>query len=715
VRLCAWLLCIAAPLTPAERGRVSFVRDIVPILTKSGCATSSCHGSIRGQAGFKLSLFGYEPESDFEAITKGADGARINGAEPEKSLVLVKPTYQQQHGGGERFKRGSLEYNAILAWIREGAPFDSPGSPRIKTLQVKPEEVMLTGVGTLRNLVVTATYTDGATEDMSRKVQYTPQDPTVVEVSPGGAVKALRVGETSIMVRTLGKAVATRIAVIKRPPGPDYPTVERSNFIDDLVFARLKKLNIRPSGLTTDAEFLRRVYVDTTGLLPSEEETLSFLTSADPQKRAKLIDRLTLRPEFAELWATRFADLFRLGGFVGNKAAREMFGYIRQSIIEDKPYNKFATEFLTASGGVNSNPTAGFYMLTVDFQPEQIATTVSQVFLATRLECARCHNHPWEKWTQDDFWSFAAFFGRMDTKFGPMEEQVLLKDKLELIHPKTKKPVPPKYLDGPEEVEKPDEDIREKLAAWVTAPENPWFARGIVNRVWKHYLSRGIVEPVDDFRVTNPPSNPALLDALAKDFVQHGFSLRRLSRTILNSRVYQLSSEFNDSNRNDSRNFASYYPRRLMAEALLDSISALTGTPEQYRGQKPGTRAMMIPAGGNNMFLTTFGRANFRDTICEREDQPAMSQAMHLISGDTLQKKLTAKNGAIERILQDQYLSDEDGVRRIFYSALVRPPEDAEMAMALKPIREKGKARRREAFEDLLWAIFNSKEFLYNH
>ncbi len=711
----ALALLIPTLALPAERGRLSFVRDIVPILTKSGCAGSTCHGSIRGQAGFKLSLFGYEPETDFDAITKAADGHRIDRAKPENSLVLMKPSFRKPHGGGERFKPGSLEYNAILQWIREGAQFDSPGSPRIQSIRVSPDSVTLAGLGKTFKLSVIATYSDGEKEDVSRKVQYTPQDETVAEVSPAGEVKAMRTGETPVMIRTLGKAVAVTVAVVDTRAKAPMPALQPNNFIDEKVFAKLRRLNIRPSNLSTDAEFLRRVYLDTTGVLPTIEETLAYTSTTDPRKRSKLIDRLLLRPEHAELWATRLADLLRLGAGVGPKPSRDMYAYLRQSVLDDKPYNQLATEIITSSGNVARNPLASFYRTGEVADPAEIATAVSQVFLSTRLECARCHNHPWEKWTQDDFWAFASFFGRLEFKSTIGEPLVSFNDKSEVIHPRTKKPASPKYLDGPQETEGPDEDIREKLAAWITASTNPWFARGLVNRVWKHYMGRGIVEPIDDFRVTNPPTNPALLDALAADFIAHGYSLRHLSSVILNSRTYQLSSVFNDSNHQDTRNYASYYPKRLLAEELMDGLSQVAEDREVYPGQKPGTRAINIPAFSENYFLQTFGRTMQREKICERDDTPAMTQAMHLISGDTLQKKLTAKNGVLDRALQDPYLTDQAIVERLYFSSLVRPPSERELEIALQPIREKGKTARKAAFEDLLWALFNSKEFLYNH
>ncbi len=718
IRVSTLMFAAALAAFAGEKPKLSFVNDIVPIFTKAGCANSNCHGSIRGQAGFKLSLFGYEPDLDYDAITKQENGRRINRAEPEKSLILLKPTFSIPHGGGERFKVGSLEYEAILDWIREGATYDSAGSPRLKTLTVTPEEITLIGIGTTHQLKATGTYTDGSAEDLTRKVQYTANDESVVEVSPLGEIKTRRAGETAIMVRTLGKAIAARIAVVEKPPMANYPDVPGNNFIDELVFAKLKRMNIVPSELSSDQEFLRRVYLDATGMLPTLEETKQFLDSKDPDKRAKLIDELIDRPEFAEVWATRFADLFRTGLLdQGYKGGRLMYNWLRKSVMEDKPYNQFATELLTASGQLKFNATANFYYVTEFSEPENLATNVSQVFLGVRLECARCHNHPWEKWTQDDFWGFAAFFGRMGIKdtYENDESQVLLKVKGEVIHPKTKQAVLPKYLDGPTETEQPDEDIREKLAAWITSPENPWFPRAIMNRMVKHYLGRGLVEPVDDFRVTNPPTNQALLDALAKNFVENGYHLKRTARLIMNSRVYQLSSEPNETNRGDQINYSRYYVKRLMAEQLADSITEVTGVPEKYAGYMLGTRAMAIPQGAPSYFLATFGRMKAREVICERDSQPDMAQAMHLISGETLVRQTMAKGGNLDRWMADATLSNEDIVKRVFLAALVREPDRREIEVALLPLQTHGEAARREAFEDVLWTIFNSKEFLFNH
>jgi len=722
VRNVIFVLVVAVPLTaaPAEKPKLSFVKDIVPIFTKSGCANSNCHGSIRGQAGFKLSLFGYEPDLDYEAIVKAQDGRRINRTDPAKSLILMKPTFSTPHGGGERFKVGSLEYEAILDWLKDGATYDSAGSPRLKTIRVIPEEVTLVGLKSKQQLSVSGTYTDGSTEDLTRKVQYSANDESVLDVSPNGEISAKRAGETAIMVRTLGKAVAARIAVIETPPMRDYPEVPRNNFIDELVFSKLKRVNVVPSQLSSDREFVRRVYLDTIGLLPTLDESARFIESTDPQKRAKRIDELMERPEFAEVWATRFGDLLRVGLYdQRSKGGRLMYSWLRKAMMEDKPYNQFATELITASGNLYFNPASNFYYITEFSEPDNIATNVSQVFLGLRLECSRCHNHPWEKWTQEDFWGFAAFFGRMGVKdtYENDESEITLKPAGEVVSPKTKKRVEAKYLDGPTETEGLDEDIRIKLAKWITAPENPWFARAIVNRVFKHYMGRGIVEPLDDFRVTNPPTNEALLDALAKDFVAHGYHLKHTIRMILNSRAYQLSSVPNETNRADTLNYSRYYVRRLLAEELIDSMAEVTGVTENFPGYMPGTRAMTIPQGAPTYFLQTFGRLKAREVICERDNSSDVAQAMHLISGQTIQNQITGRDGTLDRWLADKSQTDEEITRRLFMATLVHPPTERETAHVIAAIQSGGGSAnaRRQAFEDVLWTIFNSKAFIFNH
>ncbi len=692
-------------LAAHEEPKLSFVKDVVPIFTMAGCAGSNCHGSIRGQNGFKLSLFGYEPDLDFKAI-----GPRIDRDHPEQSLILQKPTFQKPHGGGVRFAVGSLQYRTILDWIKGGASYDSAGSPRIATLTVYPAEVTLQGEGGKQQLIATATYTDGTRRDVTHLVAYSSNNPDTVQVSADGKIEGIKSGETAVMVRTLGQAVAAKIYVPQPPLAQAFPNVARNNYIDEWVFSKLKRLNIEPSGLSNDEHFLRRVYLDTIGLLPAQTEAEQFLNSKEPDKRAKLIDSLLQRPEFSEFWALRYTELFRAGTReAGPKGARIIYEWVKQSFQENKPYDKLVTELLLSQGAHLFGPgPSSFYNVSFDSNAPDHATNVSQLFLGTRLECAKCHNHPWERWTQEDFYGFAAFFARVKIKeiHDDDENEHYYAEEGEVINPKTNKAAAPKYLDGAVEPDEQDKDVRVNLAKWMTAPENPFFSRAIVNRVWKIYLGRGLVEDVDDFRVTNPPTNPGLLDAMAKDLSSHGYDLRRLIRTILNSRTYQLSAEPTGSNRNDAINYSRYYMKRMIAEQMLDTIVEVTGIPEKFRGFPPGTRAMEVYSAqpGINYMLGAFGRPN-RETICERDSVPDIVQVLHLISGDTINKR-------VEQWKPDPALNDEQQLSRIYLSSLARRPTAEEKSRIGTALASRDK---RQVFQDLLWAILNSDEFMYNH
>jgi hypothetical protein len=699
----------------AKRPGVSFINDVSPIFTMGGCAGANCHGSIRGQRGFKLSLFGYEPKLDYEAVAD-AKAKRIDLKQPEKSLILTKPTAATPHGGGFRFAPGSLQYRTILEWLQQGAPYDPGDTPRIKSLAVYPEERLLTAVGQTQQLIAIARYSDGSVRDVTRLVQYTSNEPDTVQVDATGKVKALQPGETAVMVRTMGQAVASRILVASGRTAADYPGITSNNYVDDHIFRKLRRMNIRPSALSTDEYFLRRVYLDTAGLLPTVDETRAFLTSKDPKKRSRLIDDLLTRRESAELWALKFTELFRAGTReAGSKGAKIVYDYIRDSMQQNKPYDRLVRELILSQGshsfphssisGLKQSPTS-FYNISFDSNAPDHATNISQLFLGVRLECAKCHNHPWEKWTQDDFYGFAAFFARVGIKevYENDENATQYMEEGFVEHPKTKQRVDAKFLDGGVVRDEQDIDIRENLVDWMASPRNPFFARTIVNRVWKHFMGRGFVEEVDDFRVTNPPSHPALLDALAKDFIDHKFDLRHLMRTILNSRAYQLSAEPNDSNRGDTRNYSHFQMRRLIAEVMLDAMSQATGAQEKFAGYPPETRATQVYGGGGGYMLASFGRLN-RDIICERDSQPDMAQTMHLISGNTVQKKIAAAK-------IDLALSDDELIERIYRSSLVRGPSEEERAAIRDQI---AKGDRKAVYQDLLWAILNSKEFMYQH
>lgn len=686
--------------------RRSFVNDVAPVFTMGGCTGANCHGSIRGQRGFKLSLFGYEPEFDFAAIA-----TRIDRSTPERSLILRKATAQETHGGGFRFAAESMEYRAIVDWIRDGAQFDSKDTPRMVELRAYPKEQIVGRGAAPRQIVAVAYYSDGTVRDAMHMVQFSSNNPDVVRVDSKGLASALEIGETAVMVRTLGHAAAARI-LVNDPAGRLVAArTPRFNFIDEHVFAKLERLGIQPSALSTDEEFLRRAYLDVTGTLPDEEAARAFLASKAPQKRTKLIDDLLARPEFAELWALKFAELTRAGTReAGAKGGRIVYEWFRRAIAENRGYDRIVTDLLLSQGAhLFGKGPSSFYNISFDSNAADHATNISQIFLGVRIECAKCHNHPWEKWTQDDFYGFAAFFARVAVKevYENDENATVYNEEGEVIHPKTKQKVTPKYLDGITEPERQDADIREALAKWMTRPENPFFARAFVNRVWKHYMGRGLVEDVDDFRITNPPTNPALLDAMTADFAKSGYDIRRLIRRILNSRTYQLSASPNDSNRRDAINYSRYSMRRLMAETLTDAIAQATGVPDKFPGYPPGTRAMQVYSGSSYM-LSTFGRLN-RDIICERDTQPDIVQTMHLISGDSIQKKLTAPNGIAARWAA---LPEEEIVDSMFLRTLSRFPTAKERETVARTLKD---GEKKAVIQDTLWAILNSKEFLYNH
>ncbi len=707
----------------ALKRKLSFTRDIAPILTMGGCTGSNCHGSFHGKADFKLSLFGYEPPLDYEAITKASNGRRVNREKPEESLVLLKPTFTIPHGGGLRFQAGSLEYDALLEWIKSGTPYESETSPSLATLEVFPAKRILTGLDQKQQLVVRAIYSNGISEDVTQKVQYTATDPAVVVVSKSGEVTSHSAGETAVMIRTLGQAIVSHLTVVEKPPLPNYPKIASNNTIDELVFRKLKRLNVIPSDLSSDSDFVRRVYLDVVGVTPTEEEVEVFLSSRAPDKRQSLIDQLLERPEYADVWTNKFDDMFRVGfNDSGVKGGRQYHQFILDFLRKNRPYDDFAHELLTSGGSHFWNGPANFYFIAINVPAEDLAVHVSQTMLGVRLECARCHNHPFEKWTMDDFYGFSSFFKRVAMKevYSGDEDAIVIKDKGEVRHPKTKQLMFPKLLDGPILQESPDEDIRERLAEWITSPKNPWFARAIVNRIWKAYMGRGIVEPVDDFRITNPPSNPELLDALAKDFCDHYFDFKHIVRTVLNSRTYQLSSATNATNKTDNLNYSHYYVKQLSAEQMIDSIVQVTGVPEKFPGNPPEVRAMTIPVRAPTYFLKTFGRIDDRMQICERNNQPDMAQSMHMISGDTIQSKIRSKRSDLAKWLADPALSDHQIVSRIFLRALARDPEPEELSkfleLAASASRTTDPAKaRREVFQDLMWAVLNSGEFMFDH
>ena len=731
----------------------SFARDIGGILTKRGCNDSSCHGGVKGKGGFKLSLNALYARDDYQWIVEGGTFQvltteagekipRINLKEPEKSLLLMKATMGVSHGGGQPLRPNSADYETILNWVRNGVPYGEEGDKegvRVVRVEVEPREVVLAPEGKHR-LLVTAHLSNGQQEDISDQVLYASNNSEVVKVDEQGQVAAVRTGETSVMVRAAGFATSTSVGVIGKPIAR-YPKVPHNNFIDDYVFAKLKKFNIIPSKLSGDNEFLRRLCLDLTGVLPPPERVREFAASKDRRKRQKVVEVLLNTPEFIDYWTFRFADVFRVGRYknqIDPRSAHNYWKWIRASIAANKPYDQIARERIAAQGYGGAAP--HYFPAGEERNPEQKMGEQVRVFLGRRFDCAQCHNHPFETWSQDQFWGLTAFFGRMNAvKFGPQDYNlhgsVLYDDpagqevdygqtgKSKFVtHPRTKAVVQPTFLDGQQLPESERADLRSELAEWMTS--HPYFAEAAVNRTWGYFFGRGIVDPVDDFRSTNPPTHPDLLKALAKDFRERGHDLKHLMRTIVNSRTYQLSSVPNETNADDRINYSHFIPRRLDAEVLLDAISAATGVPETLRrfatdfsslpgALPPGSRAInvvetdMLPS----RFLEVYGRPN-RMAVPERRNESNMQQALHMLAGDTYTGKLSKEGGRMDRLLKSG-ASDGKIIEELYLAALSRLPSDAEQKELQQRIS--ASASRPEAIRSIAWALISSREFVTNH
>lgn len=702
---------------------VSFATDIVSILTLKGCNGSACHGSPAGQAGFKLSLFGYDIGADHDAIVGGRDGQRVDLENPEQSLLLRKPTFQETHGGGRLMERDSEEYETILSWLRQGAPFGSRGA-RLERLELYPSERVLVGSGAEQRMVAVGRLSDGSTRDMTREVRYFSGDSGIAEIAPNGTLAAASRGLVTVTARAMGKVATSQIGVVDAVAGPDYPAYETGNFIDEAVFAKLRQMNVRPSAPTSDQEFVRRVYLDSIGLLPEPHEVRSFLQDSRADKRSRLIDRLLERPEHASHWTVRFEDWFRNCQLHSQGRSMGVFkDWVRDWLADDRPYDEFARELLTSTGDTMLNPAANFWHPATDFMLKEfsvtkVTPTVSRLFLGVRMECAECHNHPLENYTQDDFYGLAAFFARLRVKhgYGAYRRTWYVDEEGEVEHPATKRQVPPKFLGGPAPDIPNGLDRRDVLADWIVSAENPYFARATVNRVWHQYFGTGIVEPYDDFRSTNQPSNPQLLDRLAEFFVRNGYRLKPLHRAILNSRTYQLSSGANDPSPLRSALFGSYQPRRLSAEVLLDILGQVTGVPHPFDGYPEGTSAkdIYVPD-GPDYFLVAFGLPR-RDILKDRVPEPTLSQALHLMNGATVRDKVGAEGNILGDLL-GQGIADGQVVAALYERAYARRPSQREqdrIARFAAAERAAGRSRRR-AFENVLWAVLNSEEFQLNH
>ncbi len=687
--------------------RLDFSTRILPILTKSGCNAGACHGAAVGQGGLKLSLLGYDPAQDYANLTRELGGRRVDVEAPVNSLFLRKATGQLDHEGGRRIKRDSDAQRTLLAWIAAGVPF-GPADLRVTKIKVEPSDTLLPGIEQTVQLRVTADLSDGRSEDVTALALYSANDDAIAGVTATGLITTHDRGLTSIMVRYSGQAVAARIAVPFGDTAIAANDFTPRNFIDERVLAELQRLRLPPSPLSDDAEFFRRVHLDLIGRLPEPEEVRRFLSEpASDTKRQRTIVSLLASAAFVDFWTMKFGDWLLISGKSGSEqATRAYHEWVRGQLARNRPLDQFVRDLLLAQGEFTQSGPANFFALAND--PRDLGEHVSSMFLGTHIACARCHAHPADRWTQEDYHAFAAYFARLAKQGGVLR----ISASGEVEHPKTQKPVAPRPLGSLPAPPHGDADRRIELAAWLTAPDNLLFARNVVNRIWKHLLGRGLVDPVDDLRPTNPASNPALLDALATQFAQHGFDLRWLVGEIASSRTYQLTSRTTPANRRDDRLFSHAYLKPLPAQVLADVVAQATGVPDKFPGQSDGTRAVQLAGAGTASYaLDVLGRCT-RERSCETPGRAGggLAQALHLINGSTINDKL--HGGTLPRLLGSG-LSSHDLVDELYLRALSRPATGAEQE-AWAPLLTSAGDRARIA-EDLFWALLNSREFAFNH
>ena len=699
----------------ATRGP-SFVRDVMPVLNKVGCTSGPCHGAAKGKNGFKLSLRGYDPEFDYKALLHDLSGRRFNRADPARSLMLSKPAQQVAHGGGLRLEAGSRYYNTILDWISSNVPFGDPAKDAVAELEILPSEIFMHSPGREHSVVV-ARYADGGTRDVTDEAPIASSNTETVKVD-GNVVSGLRSGESTLLVRYEGKFAAIPVTVLNPRTGFEWSALQQNNYIDELIDAKLKRLKIQPSPLASDDEFLRRVTLDLTGKLPEPDEVRAFLEGDSKDKRAGKIDELIASPEFVDHWTLKWGDLLRSNRkFLSDKGMWEFREWIRQSVASNKPYDVFVRELLTSKGSSFANPAANYYRVARD--PKEAMETATQLFLGVRMVCAQCHDHPFERWTQNQYYEMAAFFAAVGVRpgFQSGEEIVYLKrSDNEVKHPVDGRVMAPKYLvavaDAPPVEGQGDQ--RGSLVNWLTSKQNPFFAMAIANRVFSYFLGRGVIDPVDDIRASNPPINPALLEVLTKDFADHDFDLRHLMRTIVNSRVYQASVETNVWNEGDGLNFSHFAPRRLAAEQLAEGIAMATGSSFELEDVPEDFTATQTPDphAGMGGFLDLFGQPQ-RETACECERKSEMSlpQTMNLVNGPTLADSIADSKGRVARLILDG-ADDREIVEELYLATLSRKPTAAEFDLAVSHLI--GSGGRTAAAQDLLWALLNSNGFLFN-
>ena len=699
---------------------VEFLRDIAPILDRSGCSVAECHGKFGGRGGLQISLLTLSPEDDFAPLVYGARGRRINFTAPEKSLLLLKATGKVMHRGGMRFAEDSPQYRQILRWIKQGAPFEDD-DPRLTSLVLKPNKVALTKVGQIQQVRAIAKFTDGSTRDVTGQTVFRTTNPAVLSVSLDGKVVGTRWGGAAIQGRYLGSIAASFFTLPQERKGK-YPAIAVSNPIDKFVFANLKGMNIVPSDVSGEEEFLRRVTLDTLGRLPASDEIAAFTADKSGDKRARKIDELLEKPEAADLRALQVSDLLRVhprrlgDGSLGERAAVLFYDWILKSAQDNKPWDKFVHELITARGSTYQNGPANFFR--IERGANDRMENIGQAFLGVRMSCARCHKHPFDRWTTDDYWNFAAFCGKVGIRGGKLKDEnvVVLANndqvRNESVTGRNRGQIAPPTFLGEKEPAPLSQDMVQEFADWITKPENPFFARATVNRVWSYYFAKGIINPVDDMRATTPESVPGLLDALAQELIQHNYDIKYMTKLILNSRTYQLSSASNRSNELDDTFFSRAMPRPMPPQVLLDVINQASGAHENFGNWPERSKATQAALPVGNYFLDAFGQSH-REFLADIDPklEPNLVQTLHMINSDYIDRK--ARDGDVVKQIVKDAPTEEALVRSLFLRTFSRAPSTSETYRAvaiLKTIPDK-----KEAAADLLWALLSSREFYFNH
>ncbi|MSQ93902.1 MAG: DUF1553 domain-containing protein [Gemmataceae bacterium] len=702
---------------------VSFRNDVIASLNVGGCNSGACHGTPSGKNGFKLSLRGYDPGSDFVELTRNVLGRRVDRQNPHASLVMLKSLGQVAHEGGSRFPSTSVPAQTISTWMSEGLNDDAPTLPSVTKVDVLPGARILNSPGHYQQLSVMASFSDGSSRDVTRLTVFSSSEPAIASVSATGLVEFSQSGEVAILCRYLMELVPVRLTYLEPKLGFKWSNPPESNYVDKHTFAKLKMLNIQPSEVCSDQEFVRRAYLDVCGILPNQQEVSAFLTSKAADKRAKLIDELLDRPEYADFWTLKWSDVFRsTRKTIQVKGTHVFQKWLRNHVDKNTGFDQIVYEVITSGGSTYSNPAANYYRISRD--PTTLAETTAQLFFGIRMQCAKCHNHPFERWTQDDYYSMAAFFNRVKYRTDPVDagdpklkngaEYVYVDRAGELNNPRTGKAMAPKFMGGAFPDIAPGRDRRESLGKWMSQGDNPFVPKSIVNRIWFHLMGRGIVDPVDDFRDSNPSANDDLLNALSKDFVDKKWDAKHLLRTIMNSRTYQLSAQTNEFNKDDNKYFSHAVTKLLTAEQLFDALCQVTEVPEKFAGHPLGTRSVQLPDGEvNHPFLKTFGQpARELACECEREGDSNLAQALQLINGPAVNDRLRNANNRIGKLIAAKK-TDKEIVADLFLTTLSRTPTVTEESAMLGHVS--AATDRRRAWEDVHWALINSKEFLFRH